>query len=125
MKLFTMMMIALGLFGPIAVQGADTWEKTLAAKEGSYSVKVEKKKVEVKRVDPGPNSPPFMRLRIHRREDRPLEVRLKAIEPLGQPATYTGHIDQWNQSYVGLELEFSFDKKSWKRIGNAIEKIIP
>jgi hypothetical protein len=100
-------------------------EKKFSSEKGEYLLRVQEKKIEVKRVDAGKDSPPFLRLRIHRELDRPLEVRLKAIESLGEPVRYTGHVDQWNQSYVGLELEFSFDKKTWRRLGHAVEKILP
>ena len=113
--------LALAVFG----FSAEPVEKKFTSDKGEYLLQVKEKKVEVKRVDAGKDSPPFLRLRIHRGLDRPLEVRLKTIESMGEPVSYSGHVDQWNQSYVGLELEFSYDKKTWRRLGAAVEKILP
>lgn len=100
------------------------WEEKFSSDTGNYVVRVEPRKVEVKRVEPGPGAPPYMRLRILRPNDRPLEIRLKTIAAPNDPTRYQGKLDRWSQSNIGLELEISFDKKTWRRLGKTL-KVFP
>jgi hypothetical protein len=110
------------VFGRAAEEQAGGWEEKISAKEGEFLVRVEprQKKVEVRRVGAAPGAPPYLRIRIHRKEARPLEVRLKTLEVAQSPVRYSGRIDHWSESYTGVELEFSFDKKTWKRLGDTV-----
>ncbi len=119
----------------LAITGwADTENKSLIIRsvtgqvdgqESAFSILLapKEKSVQVTREKGDGTLPPHLRLRIHRRNDRPLDVRLAPIVPPSSEvvgAHYGGVMDQWNQSYVGFELQFSFDKKTWKRIGEKI-----
>lgn len=104
----------------------DVLQEEIKSEQGQYSVRVEpkNKKVEIKKVDGG-KAAPHMRVRILRKNDRPLELRLHTLSDPNLPPTYFGKIDHWNESHVGIELEVSFDKKTWKKIGSALKKIVP
>lgn len=101
-------------------------QEELKTDQGQYSVRVEpkNKKLEIKKVDGG-SAAPHMRVRILRKNDRPLELRLHTLSDPKLPPTYFGKIDHWNESHIGLELEVSFDKKTWKKLGSALKKIVP
>lgn len=114
-----------------AEEKKEPWSDIINSEQGQYmiSVQPEKKRVEVKKIS-GPGTPPHLRLRILRENDRPLELRLKTMEPVNSPLSnspqyYTANLKQWNESYVGLELDFSFDKKTWKRLGKTLKKVLP
>jgi hypothetical protein len=113
---------------PYAQGEADkAWGDLIDSDIGKFSVSVQpaQKKVEVKKVAGDQKSPPYLRVRVLRPNDRPLELKLKTIERVNSPLSYTGRADSWGDSYTGLEVDFSFDQKTWKRLGKAIRKIIP
>jgi len=107
----------------LAVEG-DPVDETLQTEDGVYHVRIDKdeKTIDVVRNDSKSAAPAEVRMLIHRKNKKPLEVRLHAIEKPDQPLRYTGRIDPWNGSMIGFELEFSFDRKTWKRI---FEKVMP
>lgn len=106
------------------VHAEESFEHAIKSEEGEFLVKVEPgKRVEVKKVDPAPGAPPHLRLRLYRENDRPMEVRLHTLEIPGEGVKYAGELDRWNDSVVGLQLEFSFDKKTWKKLGERIKRI--
>lgn len=102
------------------------WDETIQSPEGNFQVKIDRrqKKVEVVR-EKAPGKPPHLRVRILRQEKRPLEVRLHLVEKPEDPFRYTGKADQWNGSLIGFELEWSFDKKTWKKLGQSLNKLLP
>lgn len=106
---------------------AEKWEDVIRSEQGSFAVSVQPKTktVEVKKIDGNGGAPPHVRVRILRPDDRPLELRLRTVERLGAPPLYTGTIPSWNDSYMGLEVDFSFDKKTWKKLGNLLRKAVP
>ncbi len=119
--------ILTGLFFVLSIFAAEeVLQEEIKSEQGQYSVRVEpkNKKVEIKKVDGGAGAP-HMRVRILRKNDRPIELRLHTLSDPNVPPTYFGKIDHWNESHVGLELEVSFDKKTWKKIGSALKKIVP
>lgn len=107
------------------VNASEAWEEKIQAESGQYVVKVQPKRVEVARIEAGPGAPPHMRMRILRKNNRPLEVRLHTINRPESPVKYTGGIDRWNDSYLGFELEFSFDRKTWKKLGERMKRALP
>jgi hypothetical protein len=108
-------------------ENARPWSEVISSDQGQYSVSVipQKKKIEVKKIDGGKGAPPHLRVRMLRPNDRPLELRLKTVERVNSPVYYTGTFSKWNDSFTGVEVDFSFDKKTWKRLGNTIRKILP
>ena len=51
-----------------------------------------------------------------RYHQRPLVLKLHTLEVPQMPIRYTGHFNEWNGSVAGLEVEMSFDKKTWKKV---------
>ncbi len=77
---------------------------------------------EVKVVQESPGARPgAVKIRILRKNKRPLEVKLKLMEPKEDLFHYTGKASPWTGSIVGFELEWSFDKKTWKKL----KKLLP
>ncbi len=103
------------------------WSDVISSEQGQFSVSVhpQQKKVEVRKVGGSQTTPPHLRVRLLRENDRPLELRLHTVEKINSPLYYTGQFKQWNDSYVGIEVDFSFDKKTWKRLGKLIRKVVP
>ena len=100
----------------------------LDSEQGKFAVSVAKdrKKVEVKKIGGTDRTPPYLRVRVLREHDRPLELHLKTVERVDSPLAYSGTLPQpWQDSYVGLEVDFSFDKKTWKRLGKTLNKLLP
>lgn len=92
--------------------------------DDSYALSIDKKEKNVVLEGKAPVSkaPEAVRLMIQRKGQKPLELRLHATErPDGIPR-YSGRAEQWNGNMVGFELEFRFDKKSWKKI---LKKLTP
>lgn len=107
--------------------GSADWNETIDSELGKFAVSVKpaEKKIEVKKVAGTEKNPPHLRVKILRKQDRPLELRLKAVERVDSPLYFTGSTKNWNESYTGLELEFSFDRKTWKKLGRVLKKAIP
>jgi hypothetical protein len=120
------LMMILLLAANTAFSAEKTLEENVQTENGQYSVKVlpQEKKVEITKVD-GKDAPPYMRIKILRKKNRPLELRLHTMNDLNFPPRFTGKIDHWNESHVGLEMEISFDQKTWKKIGSALKKALP
>lgn len=108
-------------------EGTKSWSDLIESDLGKFSVSVRpaQKKIEVKKVAGNEKSPPHLRVKILRGQDRPLELRLKTIERADAPLYYTGKTKMWNESYMGVEVEFSFDKKTWRKLGSVFRKVIP
>jgi hypothetical protein len=119
------------LLAPLALAASESktpdWNDTIRSDQGQFAVSVlpSEKKIEVKKVDGSQGGPPHLRVRVLRRNDRPLELALKTVERTDEPLFYTGQFKQWNESYIGLEVDFSFDKKTWKRLGKTLRKLVP
>jgi hypothetical protein len=110
-------------FSPAADAESLSWQEALHSPMGTYSVHVKEKKVEVVRTDPAEKKQvPYLRLKVHRKDRSPLEVRLQTLETPDEPLRYTGHISPWNRSIVGFTLEMSFDKKTWTRLGQSLKR---
>ncbi|MGZ3696323.1 MAG: hypothetical protein ACXWQO_20340 [Bdellovibrionota bacterium] len=103
------------------------WNDFIESDQGKFAVSVlpAQKKIEIKKVGPTSGKAPYLRVRVLRPNDRPLELGLKAVERVNTPLFYTGQLKQWPDSYMGLEVDFSFDKKTWKRLGNTLMKVLP
>jgi len=71
------------------------------------------------------SKPPQLRLRILRENDRPFEISLHLVERPAELPVYHMEASPWNGSVAGFELEFSFDKKTWKRVGRSVKKVMP
>jgi len=111
----------------LAGEKKPTWSGELVSEQGKFAVSVKpaEKLVEVRRIEGGGATPPHLRLRVLRENDRPFELRLHLTEPPGQPLFYTGRLKQWNESNAGVELDLSFDSKTWKRLGRVLRKAVP
>lgn len=118
-------------FSKPAAGNAAAWSKTIDEGETQYLLKVDpgQRRIEVLEEGPTRNVPRHLRVLIHRKNDRPFELGLVPMMP--DPARqadslrYSGRVDRWNQSYIGFELQVSFDKKTWKRVGHLIQKVLP
>jgi hypothetical protein len=118
-------------FGGVCLSLADeneakVWNETIRSTEGDFQVSIDRKekKVEVVRSS-APGKPPHLRVRILRQQKKPLEVRLQLASKPEDLFRYTGKADQWNGSLIGFELEWSFDKKTWKKLGRSLNKLLP
>lgn len=97
-------------------------EETVSEGEVSFDVKLDQELREVKVVQQKPMAQPgAVKLRLLRKNKKPLEVKLHLIEKKEDLFAYTGKASPWAGSLVGFELEFSLDKKTWKKI----KKILP
>lgn len=105
-----------------AAERQPAWTKKIRATEGNYRVNASEQddRVEVVRLNGQSPAPSHLRMRVLRKNDSPLEVTLKTIEPQGNLPRYAGNASLWNQSVIGIQLEFSFDQKVWKRLGRTI-----
>ena len=85
-------------------QSETPFSKNLNSDLGQYSVSVnpKEKKVDIVKVEGDAKTPPHVRIKILRKDDRPLEIGLRTMEHPKSPVTYSGHIDQWNNSYLGM-----------------------
>jgi|GEM_PF-6732861 len=102
------------------------WNETILSPEGNYRVTVDRKEKKVEVVgEKVPGKPAHLRMRILRENQKPLEVRLHLKERAEDPFRYTGKADPWNGSLLGVELEWSFDKKTWKKLGKSLNKLLP
>lgn len=110
-----------------AMEGSGSLNEVLQGDEGVYSVNVEPeaKKVEVIRLDDGSPQLPYVRMKVLRKNDKPLEIHLRTMNRGRDFPTYEGHFDQWQNSYIGVQLEFSFDKKTWKKLEGKFKRILP
>lgn len=119
--------LALSLSAALASHGKETEIITSQAKDQDNTFDVtflpKEEKVEVTTVkESSLGAPPHMKIRILRKKQQPIEVQLRTVSlpPSGSrtdsPLRYTGPLDQWHESYIGFELVFSFDKKTWKKI---------
>ena len=99
---------------------------TISSGEGEFKVLFDTETREVEVLREGQNAaPPYLRLKVLRRKQPPLEIKLHAIErPETQPpgmGRYVGKADTWNGSVAGFEIDISFDKQVWKKIKRALK----
>ncbi len=108
---------------------ATVWKETVQADDGGdkFTVQLDQtqKTVEVVRENQNAGKPPHLRLRILRKNDRPFEVKLHLVDRPNDIPRYSGDASLWQGSVVGFQLEFSFDKKTWKRVGKTVSKVLP
>lgn len=127
-KIFLGFFLLFTFIGALSAFGADSsqkdWSEVLDSDQGQFavSVKPQEKKVEVRKMGGDKTMPPHLRFRVLRENDRPFELRVHTLEKENSPLNYTGQFKQWNESYVGLVIDFSFDKKTWKRLGKIFKK---
>jgi len=116
-------LVSVGLWISLNAWGADPWEEKIEDSGKTYLLKVvpKEKKIQVTAEKEGAA---HLRVRIHRKNDRPLDLKLKTLEPKEGGVNYTGHLDTWNDSMVGFQLQVSFDKKTWKNLGKKINRVI-
>ncbi len=129
-KLFFIMCLSFSFFfSGVCVASAEeanqSYEDTITSPEGSFQVKIDSREKRVEVVQAQPGKPGHLRLRILRQAKKPLEVRLHVAEKPEDPFRYTGKADPWNGSMIGFELEWSFDKKTWKKLGKSLNKFLP
>jgi hypothetical protein len=129
-ELLILVLIALAPASALAIglgMSETPFSKDLTSDLGNYSVSVnpKEKKVDVVKIEGNAQTPPHVRIKILRKDDRPLEIGLRTIESPKAPVTYSGHFDQWKDSYLGMQVEFSFDKKTWKKLGALLSTVVP
>ncbi len=110
-------LLSLALLASLPAYAVDVLEE-IVVDDDSYALSIDKKEknVVVEGKAPVSKAPDAVRLLIHRKGKKPLELRLHATErPDGLPR-YSGRAEQWNGNMIGFQLEFRFDKKSWKTI---------
>ena len=126
MKYFSLLLVLLPFF--LQEESLAKGSQELSSENGKYTVSLaeDRRKIEIKKVEHTEKDPPYLRIRVLREGDRPLELHLKTVERVGSPMLYSTTLPQpWQDSYIGLEVEFSFDKKSWKRLGKTLGKLLP
>lgn len=92
-------------------------EETVSEGDASFQVRLDQELSEVRITQQKPmEQPGAVKMRILRKNKKPLEVKLHLIEKKEDLFSYTGKASPWAGSLIGFELEFSFDKKTWKKI---------
>jgi hypothetical protein len=67
--------------------------------------------------------PSQMRMEFFSEDDRSPAVSLHTIQnPPELFPHYSARLDNWNDFYIGFELEFSFDNKHWKKITHVFRR---
>ena len=94
-------------------------KETVQGAELQFEVIVNPEEKEVV-VVPVPDSkvapPQLMRVNLIRKDARSVPVELRTISIPNTGNRYAGKLDIWNDSYIGIEIRFSFDSKNWKRV---------
>lgn len=106
-------MAGLILFTQVAAQAEET--------EAAASLKVDRKQRIVEVVPASKEKFPYMRVRLPRKNNRPLELRLHAIEPDQGSLRYRGTFHEWDGNMAGIQVEVSFDKKTWRRLKSLVK----
>lgn len=114
----------LGVLFSLVAWAAEPWEEKIEDSGKTYLLKVAPKDKKIQVIAEKEGDTPHLRVRIHRKNDRPLDLSLKTLEPKDGGVNYTGHLDAWNDSMVGFQLQMSFDKKTWKNLGKKINRVI-
>ena len=111
-------------FAALWAQAQELLKDSVETEEAAYIISIDKRKkvVEVVRSNSKTNPPLALRLLIQRKDKKPIEVLLHAMDRPDGLQGYRGHLGQWNGSMVGFQLDFSFDRKTWKRI---IDRVTP
>lgn len=101
-----------------AATSSGKWTEVFDSEEGRYTLNFDEnqKKLDVTKLGTEGKAPSAVKIRIHRKHDRPLDLSLHVIELPNEPLRYTGSFDKWNGSVIGFEVDFSFDKKTWKKV---------
>jgi hypothetical protein len=127
MKKISLAMALLFCFSPAANSEEQEWKDTVTSPEGSYFVHVDERNQKI-RVIPEKatkDSYPAIKIRILRKNDRPLDLRLRVLDHSQSPLQYAGKIGPESSSMIGLEMRVSFDRKTWKKIGAIFKKVAP
>jgi hypothetical protein len=114
-----MTVIIFGLFGQTFAYSEPpaSFDETVQSGEAQFQVKLDNSLNEVRVIQQKPNlTPGNLKIRILRKNKRPLEVKLHLMAKEDNLFAYTGKASPWAGSLMGFELEFSFDKKTWKKV---------
>jgi hypothetical protein len=118
-KIFLLFVLALSPQNAFSSNEGRTgnWTEVVEAPEGRYSLDFNAvdSLVDVTKLDDETAMPSAIKIRIHRKNDRPLDLRLKALDIPNEPLRYSGRFQDWNGSVMGFELQMSFDKKLGKK----------
>jgi hypothetical protein len=105
-----------------AEETATLIEESVGSGDSAFRVKIDQELSEVHVVQEKPGAQAgAVKVRLLRKNQKPLEVKLKLMEKKEELFQYTGKAGPWSGSIVGFELEWSFDKKTWKKL----KKILP
>lgn len=116
MKLSQLLVITICLyFTPFGARA----EEPAAEPAASLTIDHKQKTVEV--VPATKEKYPYMRVRLPRKDNRPLELRLHVIEPDQSPLRYRGTFHEWDGNMAGVQVEVSFDKKTWRRLKSLVK----
>lgn len=114
------------LLGPVSSFSATDgeWREVLQEGSDSYVVTVKPKEKRVEVSAQAKEKNPHLRIRVYRKNDRPLDLRLQALEPKGQEVLYLGKYENLGRSTMGIQLQVSFDKKTWKNFGAKVKRAL-
>ena len=98
---------------------SESWSQTVESGNARYSILYDHdaSRFEVVNLKEGVATPGMMKISIHRKHAAPLVLKLKSVEAPNQPIRYLGDFRQWDASVTGVQLEMSFDKKTWRNVG--------
>lgn len=87
--------------------------------DGKYSLTYnpDASRFEVLNLDGKAPLPKMVKLSVHRKNAPPLELKLETVTAPSEPIRYLGQFRQWDASVTGVQMEMSFDKKTWKSVG--------
>ncbi|MGZ3653156.1 MAG: hypothetical protein ACXVB9_12270 [Bdellovibrionota bacterium] len=119
----SLLLLSFFIFTPLtAIAAADgrtgNWTEVVDSADGKYSLDYDQgeKRVDVTKLDQETAAPAAVKLRIMRKNGKPLDLKLKTLETPNSPIRYTGQFEDWNGSVMGFEMDMSFDKKTWKKL---------
>lgn len=108
--------------GAFAAEGSALVEESVKGHEAEFHVRLDEELSEVKVIQQKPlEKAGNVKIRILRKNQKPLEVKLHLLENKQDQFTYAGKASAWKGNLVGFELDFSFDKKTWKKL----KKLLP
>jgi hypothetical protein len=109
----TILLLLTGLF---ALASSPSVVKTIEGEEQEFQVTIHPETGVIEVVAERENAPSHMKFRLLRKDEKPIEVQLRTFQPPQGPVRYSGRLDAWNDSHIGFELVFSFDRKVWKKL---------
>jgi hypothetical protein len=120
----SLLLLALVTLAPLEAFAADkealtAWKEEVDSTDGRYALAVDPAdaRVDLSSLDKSAAAPAEVKLKLRRKNAAPVELRLKTLDRPNEPIRYTGSYASWNDSVVGFEVEVSFDRKSWRKIG--------